>query len=220
MTGEPRISVRAHFERFPATVKGAFVIRGEDRDPHQVVFREARVVQVGGHGGRRLSMAPATLDVAPRHDVFVPFELTVSDLDSGWYALECDLDVDGQPGTLPCERRFVVAWPRATIRRGTVRVGKKVALGKGASVRVEQVECGGDSIKVHLVASPPGPVNIRLTADGSRVEVLDAEFDPDSGRGRVTAYPLLRGHRSLHIDFPAGRGRAGASGAGIDVRLP
>ena len=38
-------SIRAHFERFPATVKGAFVLRGADRDPHQVRDR--------GRAGRR-----------------------------------------------------------------------------------------------------------------------------------------------------------------------
>ena len=33
---EERVSIRAHYERFPATVKGAFVLRGSDRDPHLV----------------------------------------------------------------------------------------------------------------------------------------------------------------------------------------
>ena len=36
------ISVRARFERFPATVKGAFILRGEDANPHQVVVGGAR----------------------------------------------------------------------------------------------------------------------------------------------------------------------------------
>lgn len=75
MTGESPVSVRAHFERFPATVKGAFVVRGEDTDPHQVVFHEGRVVQFGGRGGRALAMASATLDIPPRRDIFIPFEI-------------------------------------------------------------------------------------------------------------------------------------------------
>ena len=58
MTSEP-ISVRARFERFPATVKGAFIIRGEDPDPHQVVFREARVVAIGGAHTHPIAMAVA-----------------------------------------------------------------------------------------------------------------------------------------------------------------
>jgi len=209
MSAGPSVSVRAHFERFPATVKGAFVIRGEDPDPHQVVIREARVTLVGRAGARPLALAPATLDVAPRRDLFVPFELSVTDLEPGWYQLECDLDVDGRPRTFPCERRFVVAWPRASVRRGSVRVDRDAALGRGASVRVEQIECGGDSIKVHLAVSPPEPVTVRLWADGSRFEVLDSEFDPNTGRGKVTAYPLLRTHRTLR-----------AAEAAVEVKLP
>src|SRR5581483_5249258 len=92
-----RVSVRARFERFPATVKGAFILRGEDPDPHQVVFREARVVGVGGGRGRPVPIASATLDVAPRQDVFVPFELPVSDLDPGWTGFGSVLAAAGFP---------------------------------------------------------------------------------------------------------------------------
>lgn len=218
MNPQTAISVRAHFERFPATVRGAFVIRGEDPDPHQVVFREARVVAVGAREGRRLAMLSATLDVAPRQDVFVPFEMTVSDLDPGWYALECDLEVDGLPNTFPGGRRFAVAWPRATVRRGSVRVDRKVSLGGGASVRVRQIECGADSIKVHLETTPPGPVTVRLLADGSRLEILETEFD-DAGRGKVTAYPLLRSNGMLRIELAPARGRRRFD-AVLDVSLP
>ncbi len=220
MSAESVISVRAHFERFPATVKGAFVIRGDDPDPHQVVLREARVVAVGGHGRRPLAMAHATLDVAPHQDVFVPFELSVSDLDPGWYGLECDLDVDGVPATFPGGRRFSVAWPRATVRRGQVRVDRDVRLPDKGRVRVEQIECGGDSIKVNLVATPPEPVGVRLSADGSRLEILDVEFDSESGRGKVTAYPLLRTHRTLRIEVAPGRGRSRGADTGIEIALP
>lgn len=211
------ISVRARFERFPATVKGAFIVRGEDPDPHQVVFREARVVSVGGRDAHEIPMASTTLDVAPRQDVFVPFEMAVTDLDPGWYDLECDVDVDGRPGTFPGGKRFSVAWPRATVRRGQVPVGREVKLGGGARVRVEQIDCGGDSIKIQLVVAPPEPVALRLSADGSRLEVLEADFEETSGRGKVVAYPLLRAHETLRIEI-RGRGK-GAEGA-LDVSLP
>jgi hypothetical protein len=68
------VSVRARFERFPATVKGAFIIRGEDPDPHQVVFREARVVALGGAQGHPIALGAAIIDVAPPRAVFVPLE--------------------------------------------------------------------------------------------------------------------------------------------------
>jgi hypothetical protein len=211
------LSVRARFERFPATVKGAFIIRGEDPDPHQVVFRDARVVSLGGHGSRAIPMASVTLDVAPRRDVFVPFEMAVTDLDAGWYELECDLDVDGRPGTFPGGRRFAVAWPRATVRRGHVPVGKDVKLPGGSSVHVEQIDCGGDSIKVPFVVTPPEPITVRLTADGARLHVLDTDFEETSGRGKVVAYPLLRSHSSLRIDV---QGRSRGTENGLEVRLP
>jgi hypothetical protein len=211
------VSVRARFERFPATVKGAFIIRGEDPDPHQVVFREARVVAVGGAQTHPIVMAAATLDVAPRRDVFVPFEIAVTDIDPGWYELECELDVDGRPQTFPGGRRFSVAWPRATVRRGQVQVGRAIDLPGGATVKVEQIDCGGDSIKVHVQVSPPEQLTVRLSADGGRLPVLESDFEGSTGRGKVVAYPLLRAHSSLRIDVkapsPTGRGT-------LDVRLP
>ena len=213
----PAVSVRARFERFPATVKGAFIVRGEDRDPHQVVLRQARVVGVAGEGSREVPVAPATIDVAPKQDVFVPFEMTVSDLAPGWYGLECDLDVDGTPGTYPGGKRFSVAWPRASVRRGQLRVDRDVDLGGLVCVRIEQIDCGGDAIKIGLSVDPPEPISVKLAADGARLEVLDVDLDEATGRGRVTAYPLLRTHGALRIEL---KGRArGAEGA-VEVRLP
>ena len=211
------VSVRARFERFPATVKGAFIIRGEDPDPHQVVIREARVVAIGGAQVHPIAMAPATLDVAPRRDVFVPFEMAVTDMDPGWYELECELDVDGRPRTFPGGRRFSIAWPRATVRRGQVQVGRAIDLPGGATVKVEQIDCGGDSIKVHVQVTPPEPVTVRLSADGGRLPVLESDFEGSTGRGKVVAYPLLRAYSTLRIDVRA-PSRAGQGT--LDVRLP
>jgi len=211
------ISVRARFERFPATVKGAFILRGEDANPHQVAFRSARIVTFGGGEGRPFAMPENILDVAPRQDVFVPFELPVSDLEPGWYGLECELEVDGFSGSFEGGRRFAVPWPRATVRRGQVKVDKKLKLGDGSVLIVDQVECGGDSIKVLFAVQPPGPVTVQLSADGARLEVLDVEIDEGTGRGKVTAYPLLRTVAVLGTGWK-GRGR-GAEGS-LDVRLP
>jgi hypothetical protein len=156
----------------------------------------ARLASVAGRGGREVPIAPATIDVAPKRAVFVPFEFGVSELDPGWYDLECDLEVDGIPGVYPGGKRFVVPWPRATVRRGAVQVGRTVALGKDRKVKVEveHVDCGGDSIKLHLAASPPEALSVVLSADGDPIEVLDAEFDLETGRGKVTAYPVMRTH--------------------------
>jgi len=203
-----QISVRATFERFPATLKGAFVIRGEDADPHLFVLRSARAVEIGGPTARPIEMAPVTLDVVPHRDLFVPFELPVSDLSPGWYELECDAEVDGTPETFPGGKRFVVAWPRATVRRGTVRIDETIAL-DDAKVSLDHLECTGDSTKLHLVVDPPaGPV-VRLSADGQSLRVLDVELDEETGHCKVTSYPVMRSHSRLRVDVGIGRGRRG-----------
>jgi len=194
------ISIRARFERFPATVKGAFIFRGEDADPHQVVLHRAHVTPLGPGGSSQVPMTAATLDVVPHRDVFVPFELPVSELDPGWYTLVCEVDVDGSPASYDGGRRFAVAWPRATVRRGTVKVERDVALGD-AKVRLEQLDCGGDSAKLHLRVDPPGPLTVRLSADGRRLDVLEVDLDEATGRGKVTSYPVLRADASVRIDL-------------------
>lgn len=209
------VSVRARFERFPATVKGAFIFRGEDADPHQVVVGGARVSAIGPGGSSPMPLGPVTLDVVPHRDVFVPFELPLADLEPGWYTLVCDVEVDGSTATFDGGRRFSVPWPRATVRRGQVKVGKKVRLGD-QTVQVEQVDCAGDSIKVSLRADPPGAVALKLFADGRRLQVLEIEADEEGGRAKATAYPLLRADEVLRIEL---KGRARGSEEAIEVPL-
>lgn len=210
------ISVRARFERFPATVKGAFILRGEDADPHQVVLHEANLEGIGLGSTHPMPLQPVTLDVAPHRDVFVPFEMAVAELDPGWYTMTCELEVDGTAETYDGGRRFAVAWPRASVRRGQVKVNRAVGVGD-SKVLVEQVDCAGDSVRIHLRVDPPAPVSARLFADGGKLEVLETELDEATGRGKVTAYPLLREHAALRIEL---RGKArGAEGA-VEVRLP
>ena len=209
-----QISVRARFERFPATVKGAFILRGEDPDPHLVVINGARVSGLGG-GSSPMPMAPTTLNVIPHRDVFVPFEVPVTELEPGWYTLVCDLEVDGSPAAFDGGRRFSVPWPRATVRRGTIKVGRRTKVGE-STVLVDHVECAGDHITLHVVVTPPGPLTVKLGADGRRLAVLDVELDEATGRGTVTAYPLLRVDERLEIEL-RGRGR-GAHGS-LEVPL-
>ena len=210
------ISVRARFERFPATVKGAFILRGEDANPHQVVVGSARVAALGTGGSSPVPMAPVTLDVVPHRDVFVPFELPLSELEPGWYTLVCDVDIDGSPATYDGGRRFSVPWPRATVRRGAVKVGRHVKL-EESTIHVEQVDCAGDSIKVHLRVEPAAEVTLKLFADGRRLQVLELEFDEVTGRGKATAYPLMRTDGALRVEL---RGRGKGSGAAVDIQLP
>ena len=208
MDGE--ISIRAHYERFPATIKGAFVLRGEGRDPRQVRIEGARVIEVSGGGSQSIAMEPVTLEVAPHLDLFVPFEVPLTELGAGWYSLECDVVIDGVPEVVHPGDRFPVAWPRATVRRGPVPVGKSLDV-SGDTVAIDQIDCAGDSIKIGFTATKAP--TLKLTADGATVPVLDTQFDEATGRGKVVGYPLMRTQRALSID---------ASGAKrpLEVTLP
>jgi hypothetical protein len=211
----PLVVIRAHFEKFPATVKGAFVLRSADRDPHQVVIRAARVAELSGAGSQPIELQETILDVAPKLDFFVPFEFAVTELGAGWYCLETDVDVDGVAKVVRPERRFAMAWPRGTVRRGSVPVGEKLEIEGGSTVLVDHVECTGDSITVHYAADPPEPAEWKLRADGDLLPVLDIHLDPESGRGRTTAYPVMKTQRSLTIDLSQRRAKAS-----VEVELP
>jgi hypothetical protein len=204
----PLVAIRAHFEKFPATVKGAFVLRSADRDPHQVVIRGARVTELSGAGSEPMELQPATLDVAPKLDFFVPFEFPVTELGAGWYGLETDVDVDGVSQIVRPERRFSIAWPRATVRRGTVPVDEKVEIEGGPSVLIDRLECAGDSMTVHFSVEPAERVDLRFHADGTPIALLDTEIDEPTGKGRATAYPLLKIQRALTIELVHKLGRA------------
>jgi hypothetical protein len=211
----PLVVIRAHFEKFPATVKGAFVLRSADRDPHQVVIRGARVTELSGAGAQPIELQAATLDVAPKLDFFVPFEFPVTELGAGWYCLETEVDVDGVSQIVRPERRFSIAWPRATMRRGTVPVDEKAEIEGGLTVLVDRVECSGDSMTVHFSAEPAEPVGWHLQADGTTIALLDTELDELTGKGRVTAYPLLKTQRALTIELAYKRGRVA-----LEILLP
>lgn len=190
-----RVSIRAHYERFPATVKGAFVMRGADRNPHQVVIHEARVVEIGSRRGTPIGIEPVTLDVAPNLDLFVPFEFPVLDLEAGWYALECDVAIDGDPETVRPGRRFAVPWPRSSVRRGSVPVDRVVGAAEGR-VKLDALECRGDCVELTYEAERRP--DIALSVDGDELAVVEHVFD-EGGSGKVIAYPVLKSHRRIAV---------------------
>jgi hypothetical protein len=102
------------------------------------------------------------------------------------------------------------------VRRGAVKVGRQVKL-EGTTIHVEQVDCTGDSIKVHLRAEPAAELTLKLFADGRRLQVLELELDEVTGRGRATAYPLMRTDASLRVEL---KGRGKGSEAAVDIPLP
>jgi hypothetical protein len=212
-----KVWIRASYERFPATIKGAFVFRGADRDPHQVVIREARVLEAAGGGDRTIDLPPAVIDVAPRLDFFVPFEFPITDLSAGWYGLECHVDIDGKPVVERPGKRFSVAWPRATTRRGSVPIARALAPEGGPKVQLDQLDMVADSARLQFWAEEP--VDLRVLADGEILTLLEEEFDPETGKGRITVYPVMRAHAGIHVEVRT-YGRPRSEPAVADVALP
>ncbi len=184
-------------------------MRGADGNPHQVRLEDARAVELAGHDSVSMGVQPATLEVAPNRDLYVPFEFPVAELSPGWYAIECEVAIDAEPGTVRPGARFAVPWPRGVTRRDQIRVEKSVIIG-GEKVRLDQVECRIDSIELRYEGAE---AVITLAADGVRVPVLETTFDVESGSGSVTAYPLLKTQRILTIVVKGG-------GGPIEVALP
>jgi hypothetical protein len=217
MAEEFGVSLRARFERFPATVKGAFVVRGEDPDPHQIAFYEARVIRLPGSAARGIPLDAVTLDVPPHKDLFVPFEFSIADLEPGWYDVEAEVDVDGYRRTLAGGKRFCVPWPRSQVRAASVRLDKHVKVGD-ATVSVERCHSGSEGLTVRYSVRPPGPVAIKLFADDAKLDVVEQEVELSSGKGVAKAYPLLRAHRELRIEVWE-KGRSQSEPARIRVDL-
>jgi hypothetical protein len=212
-----KVWIRAHYERFPATVKGAFVLRGADRDPHQVVIRHAKIVEASGAGERPIDLPPAVIDVAPKLDFFVPFEFPITELGAGWYGLECAVEIDGSPSVERPGKRFSVAWPRATTRRGSVPVERAMAPPSGPKVQLEQLDLYADSARLQFWAEEP--VDVRLFADAEGLTALEEEFDAETGKGRLTVYPVLRSQGSVRVEVRT-RGKPRSEPAVADVALP
>jgi hypothetical protein len=206
---EDLVRIRAHFERFPASLKGAFVMRGADGNPHQVRLDEAQAVDLAGHGSIAMGVQPTMVEVAPNRDLFVPFEFPITELAPGWYAIECSLAIDGAPSVVRPGDRFAIPWPRGTTRRERVSVGRSVQVG-GDKVRLDAIECASESTRL---AYEGAEASIAVAADGARVPVLEASFDAETGSGAVTTYPLLKTHHELTVAVK------GAS-APLRIRLP
>lgn len=187
------VGIRAKFERFPAAVKGALLLRGADGMPHQVRLEAAHAAELSGGTPQPVGVESVVLEVSPTQETFVPFEVSTMDMASGWYRLECDIVVDGDHEVVRPGDRFAIPWPRAAVRKGRVTIGAKVS-----SVALETLECLGDTIRLTFAAdSEP---SLALAVDGRRHTVLELEFDEETGRGVLTGYPVLRSDRTLTIE--------------------
>jgi hypothetical protein len=228
-SGEPvSVVVRTVFERFPITLKGAFVLRGGDALPHLVRFERAVVARVPSGPEVEVHVDAAPLDVAPRRDLFLPFEAAIADLSPAWYVVRSHLLIDGAERRQQDSRPFVVAWPRGAMRTGQAAVGQRVAL-PGGSIVIERVDLRTDRTEVlwRLEAGDPDagaePSFTVLTGVAGRApaEVLEplpaaAAGGPDApgGRRRHVTYPVPRDVSAVVVRV------AGAGGPPTDVTIP
>jgi hypothetical protein len=203
------VSVRTRFERFPATVKGALVFRGEDSDPHQIAVRGARVVALSGGPAREVPVQTAVVIVPPHQDVFVPFEVTIGDLEPGWYGFDVDIDLDASPRTLQGDRHFSVPWPRGTKRTGIVKPDRSFRVGD-MRVVVTRLHLASDATTLRMELDPATPVRCTLEAQpGGHLPVVEVELDELTGVATVRAYPVPREAGKLRLQVEVGEERAG-----------
>lgn len=206
------VSVDAVFERFPASVRGAVVLRGTDPDPHQVRLRGAGVVEVGGPSRtvQALDLGQVTVDVAPRDRVMIPFEVPFSELEPGWYTVQAEVEVDGQEsvrGPQDRQRRFVVAWPSGAVRRGSVEAGVRIKVPGSEGAAIDRLVCRADSALVHwrhAASEDPGfreLGDLRVTAERRRLHVIDDEFEWSTGVRTTTIYPVMRDDETLTFEL-------------------
>jgi hypothetical protein len=198
------VAVDAVFERFPASVRGAVVVRGTDPDPHQIRLEQASVIDPRGRGVREVGVEETVVDLAPRSEILVPFDIPFAGLDPGWYRVSADVLVDGQQRVRgPDEgKRFLVPWPGGAVRRGTVEAGAD--LGGGAGVR--RIECRPDRATVRWHSPPGERAELRVLADGERLPEIGRSVDESTGEGTAVLYPILKEHRRLTFELhPPGR---------------
>lgn len=217
------VQVQIRFERFPVSIKGAFVLRGGDGYPHSVQFNWARVARIPAGPTKPIALEDRILDVAPIRDLFVPFEVAVVEMDPSWYVVESSLRVDGGRSYTYSGRPFTIPWPRSDIRRGTVPVSKTVRVGD-LDFHIERLELGWDSAAV--LWQPPGGgdeaerkdppergAGAILKADGVELEPLPDQAgsrltEPRTpGQRRALTYPVMRSATSLHVlmQLPSGQ---------------
>ncbi len=85
------------FDRFPASVRGAIVVRALDSEPHQIRLVGADVVHAepAGRPVRAVAFGEAVVDVAPHGEVLIPFDIPFAGLERGSYRVQAEVRVDG-----------------------------------------------------------------------------------------------------------------------------
>lgn len=204
------ISVDTVFDRFPASVRGAVVVRAVDREPHQIRLVAAEVVPAHdlARGVQEVAAERATVDVAPHREVLIPFDVPFAGLDPGWYCVVAEVEVDGGSRLRGPEnggKRFVVPWPSAEVRRADLRPNLEL----GGAV-IERVELKADrtAVRWRPPADAPG-ASLRLRLGSRRLPVVDVT--DERGVRTTVAHPVPKQAPHLDLEVTAGGGRAAAT---------
>jgi hypothetical protein len=228
MGAEPGpVAIDLVFERFPASVRGAVVVRGRDREPHQVRVEGADVVEAldTGRGIRPAAVTAATVDVPPRGEVLVPVEVPFAGLNPGWYCVVADVVVDGSlrmRGPEGGGKRFLVPWPSAEVRRGEIRADLTISVPGSDGVKVEQVECKSDRAIVrwrHAPGEAPEFGRLKVLVGKRRLPELESALDPETGNRTTIVHPVPKTAERLVFELDRrGRGSKGRRSVELDLR--
>lgn len=205
------------------TVKGAYVLRGADGNPHAVKLLWSRVQRIPSGVSKPVPIEEGLrVDAAPTRDLFVPFEVPISDLDPGWYRIRVGAQVDGGRTWEFAGRPFSVPWPRREIRRGTVRVGERRQVGDVA-VTVDRLELAEATVVVWRPerGAEASGLSLDVAADGVALEPLPEDAAPATTHAarevpRAVFYPMPASAATATIVARLGRDAAPP----VEVRLP
>lgn len=204
------MTVDTVFDRFPASVRGAVVVRVLDPEPHQVRLLTVRVVEA--HDPSRevqpVAVETVTVDVAPHREVLVPFDVPFAALGPGWYCVVADVEVDGSLRATGPEgggKRFVVPWPSAEVRRADVRPNLRL----GGAV-IERIECRADRTAVRWHPAE-AKEQLRVSAGKRRLPTVEVSDDPKTGARVTVAHPTPKRAEGLTLELARGRERASAT---------
>jgi hypothetical protein len=227
------VAVQTRFDRFPATIKGALVLRGADSYPHHVRLASADIVRLPDEAAKPVPFGDLIVNVAPARDLFLPFEAPISDLEPGWYVVRSEIQVDGGRSFVNQGRAFSIPWPRVEVRTGTVKVDAASNVA-GRECQVDRIEMKADRTIVvwhepHAAApapgsddadqpAPPPRTEATLSADGRALPPVPAETGRDAtgDERRATFYPVPKAAQKLRLTLRSpGQGEAKP----IDVAL-
>ena len=121
-------------------------MRGADGNPHQVRLDDARAVELAGARAGPDGDAAGHARGRTRTEICSCRSSSPSPSSRrGWYAIECEVAIDGAPETVRPGARFAVPWPRGATRRDDIRIGRSIAVDDG-KVRIDQLLCRSDFV--------------------------------------------------------------------------